>query len=208
MILTANVGPAHKGDCDGVQITVDRTSALRVSPSFYEEAELGEIFYASTPAAGVDHAASLTTTAPFSLYNPVGSPVNCVLLGVTWGYVSGTLGGGFLALGQYIVGTTNAVPTGTAALSGCTLLGQSNPRGVPLYTVTLTAGATLICGLKDIAPKLATTAAETVPSPIWLPPIFIAAPGTALVLSGVTGAGGTTPLVQLGTIWREIKRRS
>jgi hypothetical protein len=193
--------PAHE--------TFDRSWALRTSPALYEEVMNGSMFYASVAVAGVDHAASLTTTAPFALRNPVGSSVDLVVHAVTMGYVSGTLGAGFLAAGQYLESATNATPTGTAVVAtGGLKLGLGAPQGKPLETVTLTAGATLIFPLRDISPKLATSAITAQDGITVLPVPIVVPPGASLVLSGVCGAAGTSPRVTLGAIWREVRRQS
>lgn len=208
MLAEGHVGSALAAEGSVVEATFDRTKALRISEDGLHESLVGDVFHGSTVVTGVDHQASITTTAPLVLYNPVGSDVDLAVIGVSLGYVSGTLGAGFLAAAKYVVGTTNAVPTGTAAVVGSTRLGSQSPKATCLYTVTLTAGGTLICPLQDIAPKLATTAGMTSPAFIKPPVPIIVTPGIGLQLSGVCGAAGTSPLVVLSIFWREIKRLS
>lgn len=208
MLAEGYVGSGLRADGSLQAFSFDKTGGLRTSP-LLDESLRGDIFFGSVAVAGVDHQASFTTTAPFALYNPQGSDVDLVVLGVSYGYVSGTLGAGFLGLGQYVQSATNAAPTGTAIVArGSTKLGINEPKGRALETVTLTAGATLVFPVKDMAPKLATTALETGPSLIVLPFPIVVPPSVTAVLSGVCGAAGTSPRVTVGMIWREIKRLS
>lgn len=202
------VGPIFAADGNKVIARAGRGGEAIVADELEDAALRGELFYGSVAVGGVDHAASFTTTAPWALYNPDGSDVDLVLLGIAMGYVSGTLGAGFLGIGKYIESATNAAPTGTTCVArGSTRLGLTTTmRGVPLETVTLTAGATLIAPVMDIAPKLATTAVDTAPKIVVLPFRIVIPPRAAAVAAGVAGAAGTTPRVTITGFWKEVKR--
>lgn len=195
------------------EMTFSRNKAARVIDELADAAKRGEVFFASVAVAGVDHAASFTTTAPFAVYNPEGSGVELELIAVSMGYVSGTLGAGFLGLGRYCQDSLKVIPSGTLCVArGSNRL--SDPAGgsgdgmkaVPLETVTLTAGTVLVTPVCDIAPKLATTAGGPTPSIFVLPFPIVVPERVAAVLAGVCGAAGTTPRVTLGAFWRERKK--
>src|SRR5690349_1111995 len=61
---------------------------------WYQAALSGYLYHAGTAATGVAPGTAIGTTAAFSLYNPIGSGVNLVVLSGRMGYVSGTLGAG------------------------------------------------------------------------------------------------------------------
>lgn len=209
MLVEGRVGPVTGADGSVNQISLDRTGAQRISAAhgeWWEGASRGNVFYGCTAVAGVDHAASLTTTAPFALYNPAGSDVDLSVLSLSMGYISGTLGSGTVVASAYIESSTNAAPTGTAIVAGSTRLGLGTPKGKPLTTVTLTAGALIMFPLWDIDAKLASTAVQNLALPIDLHGVIIVTPGTALVLAGIAGAAGTTPRVVFGCVWEEIAR--
>lgn len=211
MLAEGRVGPSTGTDGSKHELTLDRTGAQRISPAhgeWWEAACRGNVYYGSTAVAGVDHAATLTTTAPFALYNPMGSDVDLVVLSVSCGYISGTLGSGTIVAAAYIESSTNAAPTGTAIVAGSTRLGLGTPKGKPLTTVTLSAGALIMFPLWDIDAKLASTAVQSLNTTIDLHGVIIIPPGTALVLNGVAGAAGTAPRQVFGAIWEEIPRAS
>ena len=114
MLTEGRVGVAIGADGSQREISLDRTGAVRTANAhgeWWEGACRGNTFYGSTAVAGVDHAASLTTTAPFALYNPSGSDVDLVVLALSMGYISGTLGSGTIVAAAYIESSTNAAPT-------------------------------------------------------------------------------------------------
>ena len=211
MLVEGRVGPVTGADGASGTISLDRSGAQRIAQAhgeWWEPACRGNVFYGSTAVAGVDHAASLTTTAPFALYNPRGSDVDLVVLSLSMGYISGTLGSGTIVAASYVEAAVNAAPTGTAIVAGSTRLGLGVPKGRALTTVTLTAGALIMFPLWDIDAKLATTAVQNFVCPIDINGAIIVTPGTALVLAGIAGAAGSTPRVVFGAIWEEVARSS
>mgnify|MGYP001565554492 CR=1 FL=1 len=129
-------------------LSLGKTKEARVSQAHgahFEAARRGNVFAGATAVGGVDHAATNTTTAPLALYNPVGSNVDLVVIELSMGYISGTLGAGVVIATQYLVGQpSNAVPTGTAIVATPTRLGSTRSVGQPLTTVTLTAAGTVL----------------------------------------------------------------
>lgn len=199
-----------KAPGSSVVASLTRNKSLRFSDEMIEAAKEGELYWGSVAVGGVDHAASFTTTAPFALYNPEGSGYDLILWAISMGYVSGTLGAGFLGLGRYNEDSLKVKPSGTLCVArGSSRLGDSADScgvGRPLETVTLTAGTVLVTPITDIAPKLATTAINSDRGIIALPFPFVIPERTAAVLSGVCGAAGTSPRVTLGAFWTQRKK--
>lgn len=166
-----------------------------VAPHFYEYAIRGKLFWASTAVSGVAPGSSISTTAAFTLYNAKGSGVNVVLLFGAMGYVSGTLGAGFVA---WCTNTNlaEAVPTGTAIVSKPGLVGGASPAGgVALTTATLAVAPTVARMFNNHQASLATTAMDPWQSIDLVDGSIVLPPGGAVSLMGVQGAAGSTPLV-------------
>lgn len=202
-------GTVGSGVAAGLSLAKDKS--LRVSQAhgdWFEASRRGAVFIGATAVTGVDHAATNTTTAPFALFNPQGSDVDLVVLELSMGYISGTIGAGNVICTQYVVGNAaNAPPTGTAIVATPARLGTAISKGRPLTTVTLTAAGTVMYPIFDLAPKLATSVVEPLPK-VWRPNgAIIIPPATALVLTGIAGAAGTSPLVMFGVIWEEVSNQ-
>ena len=111
--VSTNVGAQNVANGASPDFSVGNAGEQLVAdyfPSLYNLTKDGKVFTASTAVAGVDHGATLSTAPPFCIYNPVGSGKNLVILAASMGYVSGTLGAGFIA---YAGATVTAAPTGT-----------------------------------------------------------------------------------------------
>lgn len=168
---------------------------------YYERAADGSLYHAMTAKTGVAPGTDIGTTAPLSLYNPVGSGRDLVVVRGTLAYVSGTLGAGFMAW----VG--NDDPS-AAAVSGTNIvevpgrLGGAVGQGRALTTATLPATPKLIRPFCSLGAHLASTAigpwqvVDEVDGDIVVPP------GCAVSLEAVAAAG-TSPLVVLGVSWYE-----
>lgn len=108
-----------------------------VAPHFYEYAIRGKAFYFHTAATGVAPGTAIGTTAAFCIFNAKGSGVNVIVLWGGMGYVSGTLGAGFISWCTN-VNLAEAVPTGTAITGRPALIGGAAPAGANgLTTATL-----------------------------------------------------------------------
>ena len=112
---------------DGIQPPVggpgdDEPTSLRSISGLYALARAGQVFHAVTAASGVAPGTAIGTTAAFTLYNPVGSGVNMVVLQGLMSYVSGTLGAGMV---EWVanVNPAAAAVTGTAIVPVNALLG-------------------------------------------------------------------------------------
>ena len=184
---------------------VVRAGGLAVSadtPGYSEMVKTGRVFSGGTAVTGVAPGTAIGTTAAFSLYTPVGSGYNLIILTAKLSYLSGTLGIGVVDW----VANTNvaaAATTGTAITAVNNLVGSSTAAvGRPLTTATLPAAPTLFDRFCNLPPILATSVvtpwvfAEVVDGRI------IVIPGATMSLEGTAGAG-TSPLVLYGISWFE-----
>ena len=169
---------------------------------YSEPGRLARMHGACTGVAGVAPGTVLSTTPPFTLYNPANSGIIASVVVALLGYVSGTLGAGTIV---FAVNSTpgQAVPTGGTELTPqCLLLGAA--RGAcrvfqgstlaatpvilrPAFVIGAYAGGADLPGARDTYVKGS---------------INVAA-GTAVSLQGVAAAG-TTPLVLLAMEWEEM----
>jgi hypothetical protein len=169
---------------------------------FYEAANNGKLFYGKTADSGVAPGTSISTTGAFTLYNPKGSSVNLAILQGSMGYVSGTLGAGFVAWCAN-VNLSEAVPTGTAIVSRPGLLGAQASNGVALTTSTLAVAPIAIRCFATLGASLASTAVQPWQIIDHVDGAIVLPPGGAITLHGVMAAG-STPLVIYSVLWEEI----
>lgn len=160
-----------------------------------------EIFSVSNAAAGVAPGTVLSTTPPLTLWNPTDSKKNLIVLEALCGYVSGTLGAGFLA---YASATQATAPTGGTDLTSSIragVLGNTNTASAKAYT-----GSTLAFTPTLHKPALILQAsAPFVPVPrVYEEGALIVLPGQALCLQAIAAAGAS-PLVVLGLTWIEAR---
>lgn len=189
------------------RLRVSRARGLAVANSqsrFYDAVMRGRCFVGGTAATGVAPGTSIGTTAAFSLYNPAASGVNLVVLKVTMGWVSGTIGAGVI---HYVANTNAAAAatTGTAITAvNCKIGAGSAPQGKPLTTATLPATPTVMrpfIGLNKIVLDTTAINADLVVDNV--DGEFVIPPGMTLSLEGTTAAG-STPLVVYGIVWEEV----
>lgn len=170
---------------------------------FYEPISRGYGFYGATAVAGVAPGTTLSTTAAFALYNPIGSEMIISVISVSIGYKSGTLGSGatYLTTAQ---GKQITTPAGTAItakklkLAGGLALGQA----VALTTATVPAQNPIrpIC---TYGPMLATTPFQSTVLKDAINGEICIAPGSFMGVHSIAGAG-TSPLFIIGCTWEEI----
>lgn len=176
--------------------------AADVAARYYEYAIRGKLWVAKTADAGVAPGTSVGTTAAFALYNAKGSGVNVVLIGVGIGYVSGTLGAGFVELCTN-VNLSEAVPTGTAITARPGLVGGASPAGgVALTTATLATTPNGVLALWNLGAALATTTQFPLLGYQEIAGMVVLPPGGSMSLQGVAAAG-TSPLVVFSCIFAE-----
>lgn len=158
-------------------------------------------FVACTDVAGVAPGTALTTTPPFTLYNPINSGVALVLVEARLVVVSGTLGAGFLALAGNPSLIQTPPATGTPLTARCTFMGYVTGKGLAYQGATVAATPTFYRPLFTLGAYVGTTARldNLVDS---INGMFQLLPGTSCNLQAVAGAG-TTPMVILSMAWEE-----
>lgn len=168
---------------------------------FYLSVLEENVFYAMTALTGVAPGTAVGTTGAFTLHNPVGSEVNLVILEGFMGYVSGTLGAGVVT---WNVNTNDdaAAPTGTDIVEVNALTGEQGSVGRALTTSTLPAAPTPIRPFCSLGASLASTAVQPWQVRDRVDGAIVVAPGCSVTLHA-TAAGGSTPLVVFGVLWKE-----
>jgi hypothetical protein len=140
---TGYVGPQALTDAAAGVFRQDRTGSGVVIQSggrWQEANRLGQLWTASTAAAGVNVPIYTSTTQQFVLSNPSGSGVSLVIKSAIMGYISGTVVIGFAMIHGSNV-TSATAPSGTAGLkfnnkTGATTGGAASCLG---STVTVVA---------------------------------------------------------------------
>lgn len=163
MIAEIVVGPSNltngnqriaRGARDGAVVTQD------AGPQYQETVRNGEMFIASTPAAGVTVSLYSAVINQFLFYNPANSRVNALIDLVTIGYVSGTMVAGHLCFGSS--GSTLQASPGT--LTGITATNAMVGGGATNACLVYSPG-TVVTALTYLRPiqisQVAQTAAGT-----------------------------------------------
>ena len=198
-------GPSAVGDGANTALRTGRTGAICTQDAhgrFQEAVFRGNVWSAQTAGTGVDHGSSISTTAAFSLHNPLGSGKRLSIIRVSMGYVSGTLGAG--AVLYLANGSNDARPTGTAIVPvNLKTFADAGSAALPFTTATITA-PTPIGVFCNLQPSLATTAVAPWTVMDYPEGLIQVAPGCTLSLHGLAGAAGTSPLVIFNVVWEEI----
>lgn len=199
------VPPQYQSPGTPAQLSFDAWQNSRTinSGAFYQEAaRLGQMFSSHTAATGVAPGTALGTTAAFALQNPKGSGTALVIVDGSLGYVSGTLGAGFVS---WCVNNdpSKAVATGTAITPLNNLVGAGAGKALAFTTATLPATPTLLRPFCSIGASLATTAVQPWQIVDYVDGKIVVLPGCCLSLEA-TAAAGTTPLVVYGCTWIEL----
>jgi hypothetical protein len=206
--INGKVGPGYASDGSLVDPRMTKDLAMVTQDlhgRLYETVYRGNVFEAVTATTGVAPGTTIGTTAAFALFNPPSSGKNLVVIDMSLGYVSGTLGAGTV----YVCANTNPVAaavTGTAITPVGTLLsGAANtPIGKPFTTATLPAAPTPMFPAWQLSPMLATSVFAPNNNRFFFESKYIITPGCTLSLEAVAGAG-TTPLVTFSMSWEEIQ---
>ncbi len=193
------------GDGAGDVFRLGKTGELvqgRAHGEFFEPVSRAAVFSACTATGGVAHGTSLSTTASFTLHNPLGSGVILSLLTASMGYLSGTLGLGVLYLTTH-AGVAVANPSGTAITIRQNLLGSSSAGKALAFTTATVATQIAIRPVASFGPFLASTVFTPVICKDAINGEISVYPGFGVNLHSVAG-GGSTPLVLLAMSWEEI----
>lgn len=205
-IAEGKVGPQVAGAGSPVTFRAGAAAEMIVGDAhgrMYEATVRGGIYVGSNAVAGVAPGTALSTTPPLYLWNPPNSGKNLVVLKTSIGYVSGTLGAGFIAYGQ--VAAQTALPTGGTALTPQSTLIGGNASGV----AKLGTGSTVANTPTILRPAGYSLGAFLATTAIIPPPLveevageFVIIPGGCFIMQEI-GAGGTSPLVVFGLTWEE-----
>ncbi len=205
MLLEGRTGLISAADGSINAIRQDKTGAVIIVTAhpLYSEAVLrGHMFTASTAVAGVAPGTALSTTPPFALLNPINSGFDLVVVKISIGYVSGTLGAGNIVYAYYTPQAT--IPTGGAELIPVNnKIGQIRGAGRVFQGSTLVGTPLIIRPAFNLGAFLATTASPLHMSTDLIEGEIIVPPATCFVVQGVTAAG-STPLVTIGVVWEEL----
>lgn len=183
---------------------VDDDGSLVSANQAAVEAFEGRYFMGMTAVTGVAPGTAIGTTAAFALYNPIGSPVDVIIVKARMGYVSGTLGIGRVDWVGHVT-SSQAAFSGTAIVAYNGRIGNPVGYAKPLTTATVPAGGVVLRPAFNLPPMLATTvltpwiAEDNVNGAIVLPP------GLGVTLQA-TAAAGTSPLVVYGIEYIERPR--
>ena len=193
------------GDGAGDVVRMGKTGELirgDAHGEFYEATSRGLVYSACTAVGGVAHGTSLSTTASFTLHNPLGSGVLLSLICCSMGYLSGTLGLGVMYLTTH-AGVAVANPTGTAIVVRQNLLGCSAAGKALAFTTATVATQIAIRPLWSFGPLLATTVFTPFICKDQINGEIIVSPGYGINMHSVAGAGAS-PLVLCGMSWEEV----
>jgi len=205
----AVVGPQSRGNGDVLVPRAGNSGEVITGAAharYYEPAMRGNLFHAATAVTGVAPGTAVGTTAAFSLYNPVASGVDLVILGARIAYVSGSLAAGVV---NWVanVNRAAAATTGTAITAVNGKLDGAVAQGKPLTTATLPATPTVARVAFSIPPWLVTSVSEPWSKEDCVDGSIIVPPGCTVSLEA-TGGAGTTPLVVYSVLWEEVPCRS
>lgn len=204
-LISGLVGEQSNGDGNQPAIRAGRQGEAIVSQlhgRYYEQALRGRLFYAQTALTGVAPGTALGTTGAFSLYNPVASGKNLVILEGAMGYVSGTLGAGVV---NWAANTnpSAAATTGTAITAVNALLGGAASVAAPRTTSTLPVTPTAVRVFGSLQASLASTAVAPWQIRDVVDGAIIVTPGCTITLHA-TAAAGSSPLVVFSVLWEEV----
>jgi hypothetical protein len=202
-LAEGKVGPFNAADGSMVNQRFGRSGEQIVADGhshFQEAVQRGNVFTATTGTSGVAPGTALSTTPPFSLYNPAGSNVNLVVLEAEMLYISGTFGAGVV---YYAVNNANgqAAPTGGTTLTPiCNKIGSTAlPQGKSFQGATLPATPS---AFKPAFP-VGGNPSGIVPAKDLVDGAIVVTPGNILSLQEV-GAAGTSPLGGFSVTWEEV----
>jgi hypothetical protein len=211
MIIEGQVGPRTVQDGGSTELRQSRLGALvtqHAHSKYYEAVSRGKVFTISTAVAGTTVAAAnaappaAAAATVLSLYNPIGSGVNAVVMRGLLGSVSGTPGIGAF---QWCVSWGNRVTATANATTRCNLIGGSSPvcQG---FTQTALTGGLVHVNLRPLGvATFAGAIAATTPGLVGIDPVdgdIIVPPGGILTIADA--ATGTSHVVYGSISWEEV----
>jgi hypothetical protein len=171
---------------------------------YYEASSRGRMYQAQTAATGVAPGTALSTTAAFCLYNARASSYRFAIAKLGLGYISGTIGAGTIHI--IGLGSTTAVPSGTAITARNLSLGMSNSSvSTALTTATVSTQAAGQIGILCATDAFTAASSSNGFNPVEkdVDGMIVVDAGCAMCLHGTTAAG-SSPLVVFDATWEEI----
>lgn len=210
MLADAKVGPVLEADGAIGPVRRTRTGAVATSDAharFQEAVSRGTAYCATTGVAGTAPGTALSTTPPYTLYNPRDSGLDVVVWIATFGYISGTLGAGAIFWGVNN-DAAQAIPSGGTELTPINLrVGAARGVARAFQESTLAAAPTALRPFCSLTALLATTAVAPYQIIEYVDGAITINPGCSVSLEGVAAAG-SAPVVALAMTWEEVKRPS
>lgn len=206
LTIYGKVGPQTLTDGADAALRLGRSGEVIVQHAharYYEAVKRGNCYTGGTAVTGVAPGTSIGTTAAFSMYNPLDSGVDMVILMVAMGYVSGTLGAGVV---HYVANsnTAAAATTGTAIAEVNLLVGKAAANACQLLTTaTLPVTPTVMHPFCSLQASLASTAVAPWQVIDYVDGKIIIKPGATVSLEA-TAAAGSTPLVVYSALFEEV----
>lgn len=206
--VTGLVGPVTSADgINTAALRQGRTGELLTGDAraiYAEQATRGLMFAgAIPPGTGQAPGTAIGTTACMTLANPSTSTKNLVLVSISVGYISGTLGAGTLMLlahgpapivapasGTAITPQSLYVGSGIASIANCRFNNTVPATGLALRAICAlgAALASTVLGIYSVVDNVAGAVSI--------------APGAAVSVQGIAAAG-TSPLITVAMTWVE-----
>jgi hypothetical protein len=211
--MTGLVGPQRAADGDEATVRVGSSGEIIVQDlngRYAEQAQRGNVFIYSTPAAGIALIVAAMTGGHPTLWNPAGSGYNWIPLCLYLGYVSGNNAPGSLSLHNTAnagsaIGTAAPVVTFTDVAPVNALLGS--PKATKMrWAPAVNTYAAVPSHLMSTGVSLFTGVAATAVAPFTLVVPFdgalIVGPGNALSLCSIQAT--TTALFVVSWLGIEV----
>jgi hypothetical protein len=211
MIIEGQVGPRIVQDGSSTELRQSRLGSLVVQQAhghLYEPVSRGGVFTITTALAGTTIVAA--NAAPpaaaaatiLSLYNPIGSGMNAIIVKTVVGNVSGTPGAGGFA---YCVSWNNRLTVNGNATPRCNLIGGKIPV-CSGFTQTALTGGLVHVNLRIIGhASFAGAIAATTPNLYFTDYVngeIVVPPGGLFTIANA--ATGTTHVVNAAISWEEV----
>lgn len=213
VVLQGQVGAPAARLATGVEAAVrlggDRSIIAQLAGSqYYDLVKRGLVYMVQTAATGVAPGTAMSTSPPIALHNPANSEVDVVILAGLMGYVSGTLGAGFVSWGA--VAAQSASPTGgtdlTSLISNAVVGNAVRNAATPYQGSTVASTPVPIRPFCSNSPLLATSVLAPYQVVDRVDGGIIVAPGAAVALQQGASANQSSPLVVFGLVWAELPR--
>lgn len=209
--VSGQAGPRIAQDGGITELRTGRMSELVTTNAhgkYYEAVSRGNVYTISTALAGTTNVAgnvappAAAAATILSLYNPLGSGINAIMMKTVLGNVSGTPGAGGFA---YCSSWANRVTAAQNATPRCNLLGGKNPTCQGFTQTALTSGLVHVV-LRPIGfTSFAAAVAAANPNLVftdYLDGEIIVPPGGILTIA--SAATGTTHIVYAAMTWEEV----